>query len=281
MRRSLGCPRRLPRYRCAGRGADLYLARRVRPPRAVEQAAGSGGKTVTTYAVAGPSLLRTTTKPPSAQAPPPIRRPDRAARRQHGVSPDLVRAVIQAESGFNPRAVSPKGAMGLMQLMPATARELGVGDPFHPAENIRGGVTYLAGLLARYDQKWSSRSRPTTPGPASVERYGAVPPYRETQDYVKKITGATRPHAAPPPTGHLQVDRAGRRPAQRPATRTSRPRTARYEVVGASRSDLGSSASNPRAPRAPAPLRVDPRHGPSPTAVHDMIQCSRPSKIKD
>ena len=71
---------------------------------------------------------------------------------QHGLSPDLVRAVIQAESNFNRYAISPKGAMGLMQLMPATARELGVDDPFHPDENIRGGVSYLAGLLARYDQ---------------------------------------------------------------------------------------------------------------------------------
>ena len=69
-----------------------------------------------------------------------------------GISPDLIKAVIQVESGFNPAAISPKGAQGLMQLMPATARELGVVDPFHPEENIRGGVAYLKQLLGQYSQ---------------------------------------------------------------------------------------------------------------------------------
>jgi soluble lytic murein transglycosylase-like protein len=116
-----------------------------------------------------------------------------------GVSPELVRAVIQVESGFNSKAVSPKGAMGLMQLMPATARELGVNNPFHPGENIRGGVAYLRQLLDRYDSNVELALAAYNAGPASVAKYGAVPPYRETQTYVKKVTGASGPVSAPPP----------------------------------------------------------------------------------
>jgi soluble lytic murein transglycosylase-like protein len=121
---------------------------------------------------------------------------------KHGLRPELVRAVIQVESAYNPRALSPKGAMGLMQLMPATARDLGVVNPFHPAENIRGGVVYLARLLARYDQNLELALAAYNAGPGAVERYGAVPPYRETQSYVRKIAnsaGVTARATPPPP----------------------------------------------------------------------------------
>jgi hypothetical protein len=151
---------------------------------------------VTTYAVHGVAAIRTATKPASGR-----QREFDPLIEQHArinnVSPDLVRAVIQAESNFNPRAVSPKGAMGLMQLMPATARELGVSDPFHPGENIRGGVTYLARLLAKYDQNVELALAAYNAGSGNVERYGNnVPPFRETREYVKKITA--KPGVAAP-----------------------------------------------------------------------------------
>ena len=108
----------------------------------------------------------------------------------HRIRPALVRAIIQVESAFNPRAVSPKGAMGLMQLMPATAKQFGVIDPFNPAENIRAGVSYLRHLLDRYDHDEQLALAAYNAGPGAVDKYGSrVPPYKETQNYVRKITG--------------------------------------------------------------------------------------------
>lgn len=106
---------------------------------------------------------------------------------KYAVDPALVRALIHAESGFNPNARSNKGAMGLMQLMPATARDLGVVDATVPAYNIRGGVQYLAGLLGRFKGNVSLAAAAYNAGPEAVEKYAGVPPYAETQTYVKRV----------------------------------------------------------------------------------------------
>jgi hypothetical protein len=111
------------------------------------------------------------------------------AAAEFDVRPDLVHAVIQVESGYDPRARSPKGAMGLMQLMPATAAEFGVRNPYNPTENIRGGVAYLKSLLDRYGDETLALAAYNA-GPTAVEKYGnTVPPYRETQHYVDKVQG--------------------------------------------------------------------------------------------
>lgn len=111
----------------------------------------------------------------------------RAAASEHGVDEALVRAVIHAESAFNPNAISHAGAQGLMQLIPATAERFGVSDPFEPAQNIRGGVTYLAWLLRRFDGNVTLASAAYNAGEGAVDRFNGVPPYQETQLYVERV----------------------------------------------------------------------------------------------
>ena len=184
--------------------------------------------TSVTYVVPG-TAIRTPVKPPQTARSAQFDDLIQHHATQHGVSADLVRAVIQAESGFNPLAVSPKGALGLMQLMPATARELGVSNPFQPGENIRGGVTYLAGLLTRFNQNVELALAAYNAGPGKVERYGDVPPYRETQAYVKKITGATQRTTPPAPVLYKWTEVVDGRAI--PRYSNTPPKGAQYEIV--------------------------------------------------
>ena len=192
--------------------------------------------------------------PPAGQSPNPGHRPSASesrgtsttpARRNfdhlidwhasaQGVRPELVRAVIQAESGFNPFARSPKGAMGLMQLMPATAMELGVVNAYDAADNIRGGVTYLRQLLDRYDSEELALAAYNA-GPAAVDRYGnRIPPYRETQDYVSRVRTVTR---LGPIVRAGRVYRVEETVNGRSVLRYSNvpPRSGAFAIVGASR----------------------------------------------
>ena len=110
-----------------------------------------------------------------------------AASGRYRLDPDLVSSVIKAESRFNVRAVSPKGALGLMQLMPDTASKLGVPDAFDPQANVEGGTRYLRELLERYNFDLVKALAAYNAGPLRVEQYGGVPPYHETRAYVRRV----------------------------------------------------------------------------------------------
>jgi soluble lytic murein transglycosylase-like protein len=106
---------------------------------------------------------------------------------RYSLDPRLVAAVIWVESSGDPKAVSKKGARGLMQLMPNTAQKLGVRDVFDPAQNVEGGVRYLRDLLDQHGQDLSLALAAYNAGPTAVARYGGIPPYPETQNYVRKV----------------------------------------------------------------------------------------------
>jgi soluble lytic murein transglycosylase-like protein len=182
---------------------------------------------MSTYAVKGATTVRAT-KPlvqsnKSAQYDASIN--EHSTRM--GVSADLVRAVIQVESAFNPKAVSTKGAMGLMQLMPATAQELGVDNPFEPDQNIRGGVAYLKRLLVRYDNRVELALAAYNAGMGNVEKYGDVPPFAETRNYVKKITGAAP--SAPANAIYKWMELVNGKPVARYSNKP--PESGAYELV--------------------------------------------------
>jgi soluble lytic murein transglycosylase-like protein len=183
---------------------------------------------VMTYAVHGASSTRVTTPFTSTRKSAPYERSIVEHARRQKVAADLVRAVIQVESAFNPVAVSSKGAMGLMQLMPATATELGVANPFDPDENIRGGVQYLRTLLDRFDGNVELALAAYNAGPGNVEKYGDVPPFKETKNYVKKITGA-KP-APPANLVYKWFELVNGKPTMRFSNKP--PESGSYEIVG-------------------------------------------------
>jgi soluble lytic murein transglycosylase-like protein len=124
------------------------------------------------------------------EAAPPagdLRELARTAAVRHGLDPDLVAAVVSVESGFRPEAVSPKGAVGLMQLMPKTAEALGVENALDPVQNLEGGARHLGQLLTLYGGDLTRALAAYNAGEGAVHRHGGVPPYRETRAYVKKV----------------------------------------------------------------------------------------------
>jgi soluble lytic murein transglycosylase-like protein len=151
----------------------------------------------------------------------------------NGVRVDLVRAVVQVESAFNPYARSPKGALGLMQLMPATIRQFGVRNPFDPTDNVRAGVAYLKELLDRYQNNEQLALAAYNAGPGAVDRYGqSVPPYRETQKYVADINKMSGPRdGAAPRDNHIYkvTEVVGGRTIERYTDK--RPSAGTFEVV--------------------------------------------------
>jgi len=120
---------------------------------------------------------------------------DRYAR-AHNLPPALVRAIIKAESNGQRRAVSRKGAKGVMQLMPFTSKRMNVSDPFDPIENIEGGIKYIKELLAIFDGNLVYTIAAYNAGPAAVKKYGGIPPYQETRQYVRRVMDLYRQYSA-------------------------------------------------------------------------------------
>ena len=111
----------------------------------------------------------------------------KAAAQVFAVDDALIRAIIHAESAYQPEALSPRGAQGLMQLMPATQEELQIADVFDPASNIEGGTLYLSRLLGQFNQSVDLATAAYNAGPGAVREYGGIPPYRETKEYVRRV----------------------------------------------------------------------------------------------
>ncbi len=125
----------------------------------------------------------------------------RRVARETGLSVGLIKAVARVESDFNPHAVSPKGAQGLMQLMPATAAQYGVNDAFDPMENLRAGAVHLRSLLDEFDGDLDSALAAYNAGSSAVRRYGGIPAFPETQDYVRRVRYHLEGRKGPPPSG--------------------------------------------------------------------------------
>lgn len=172
---------------------------------------------------------------------------------QTGIDPDFIHSVIWAESGYNAKAVSPKGAQGLMQLMPATAAKLGVRDSLDPANNIDGGSRYLRELLLRYNGDAIKALAAYNAGPESVEKYQGVPPYRETRSYVAHVITDFNRRKLCPDKGKDGVCQGPRLAASNPAVKDSKHPVP--EVKGASkpRQTVERKSATPNKARTVAP----------------------------
>jgi hypothetical protein len=157
---------------------------------------------------------------------------------RHGVDPSLVRAVMRHESGFNSHAVSPKGAQGLMQLMPGTAALMGVSNPFDPDQNIAGGVGYLRRCLDRFGHNVPLAVAAYNAGPESVAKYGSIPPYAETQTFVQNVLGSY--------TGGVQLPQPKKNPVKGKGAK-SPANLARQVAVKAGAPGEAAAPTRPRA----------------------------------
>jgi soluble lytic murein transglycosylase-like protein len=197
-------PGALPVPTARSAGALRDAARRfLSSSAAVVASAGAGGEASTE--ARGAASTGASGAATSASSPPVARGPARGGRltatrlddlvsrtaREFSLPESLLHAVVQIESNGNPRAVSPKGALGLMQLMPGTAREVGVDDPLDPEQNLRGGAAYLSRQIERFGDLPRALAAYNA-GPGAVDKHGGVPPYRETRNYIERVIGLAR-----------------------------------------------------------------------------------------
>ena len=209
------------RYRSALADAAAPPRQRTRVPVVTAEPGVASGAAATRKTPAGgirfASASAATAAPTALAAPVDLDRVVAEQAEAHGLDPRLVHAVIRAESAGNRLAVSRVGAMGLMQLMPATAAELAVADPWDETENVRGGAAYLKRMLDRFERLDLALAAYNA-GPSAVERHGAVPPYRETVDYVRRVLGTY--HGRPVALSEIRVAPSYVPPASRAARRS-------------------------------------------------------------
>jgi soluble lytic murein transglycosylase-like protein len=171
------------------------------PPAGAVQTAAPGTFNVALAQALMPQLAPPDAAAPDAPAPVPPEQINQLVQQNADiwqVDPALIKSVIANESSFNANAQSPVGAQGLMQLMPETAASLGVKNPFDPAQNVAGGTRYLRSLLDRFKGDTRLAVAAYNAGPNAVEKYGDVPPYSETQSYVKNVLGSLDEYRSQP-----------------------------------------------------------------------------------
>lgn len=167
-------------------------------PSAAPAAGGSFASMVSSsIGTQGENAPLQTTQGPNVIPPPQIESLIGTNANQYGVDPALIKAIVANESGFNANATSPTGAQGLMQLEPQTAASLGVDNAYDPAQNISGGTRYIRGLLERFNGDVRLAVAAYNAGPGAVEKYGGVPPYAETQAYVRNVLGDYAKYRSP------------------------------------------------------------------------------------